>query len=140
MDWEDFRTGMAPFLWPARSLHGDLGSGTNTATNMVMTTDDYSSRCRRSAPAGSRWCAATISEARNAAVYLGPVPVFWWPYYHQDLNRNPNRFTFLAGDRGVFGPYLLTTYHWFWNDDLNGAHPCRRAHKPGFRGGAGFFV
>jgi LPS-assembly protein len=132
MDWQGFRTGMAPFFAAGESLHGDLGSKTNTATNVVVTTDDYAEPLQKIRARRVTLVAGDYVEARNAVVYLGPVPVFWWPYYHQDLTRSPNRFTFLVGDRGTFGPYLLTTYHWFLNEDLNGALHLDERTKRGF--------
>jgi len=46
--------------------------------------------------------------ARHVRVYLGKVPVFYWPKYTQDLKDKP-WLTFLPGRSKDFGVFLLTT-------------------------------
>ena len=50
----------------------------------------------------------------------GDVPVMYLPYYHRSLKRHPNFLEYTPGYRSRFGPYLLTSYNWYWNDRLDG--------------------
>ena len=77
-------------------------------------------------------------EAYNAVLYPGSIPVFYFPYYRHDLSHNPNHFTFLAGDRSVFGPYLLSTYEYTVNDQLSGAVHADWRERRGFGTGPDF--
>src|SRR5262249_45120445 len=71
-------------------------------------------------------------KARNATVYIGPVPIFYVPYWYQDLSRSPNRFNFLPGYSSTFGPFLLSTYDWQLSKELDGAVHGDWREKRGF--------
>ena len=78
------------------------------------------SHSREFVPSKSRSCLAKYFEARHATVYIGNVPVFYFPYYRRSLEKHENTFVFIPGYRSVFGPYLLSSYHWFLNEELSG--------------------
>jgi lipopolysaccharide assembly outer membrane protein LptD (OstA) len=59
-------------------------------------------------------------EARDAVLYVGHVPVFYFPYYSRSLDARANNFNFVPGYRNSWGPFILGTYTWFLNDQLDG--------------------
>jgi lipopolysaccharide assembly outer membrane protein LptD (OstA) len=58
--------------------------------------------------------------AHNATLYVGDVPIFYFPYYSRSLGPRANHFNFLPGYRSQYGPFLLTTYSWYLNEQLDG--------------------
>ncbi|MDB6021719.1 MAG: Organic solvent tolerance protein [Pedosphaera sp.] len=123
LDGKHFRMGQAPFYMAGDALHG-VGEGTNAVyqgTNAMVTTDDYSQpllkvRARRFVLVPGKYV-----EAHDATLYVGKVPVFYFPYYRRSLEQNQNGFSFLPGYRSLYGPYLLSTYNWVLNEQLRGA-------------------
>ncbi len=59
-------------------------------------------------------------EAYNAILYLGDIPVFYFPYYTRNLGKNANNFNFLPGYRSLFGPFILGSYTWYLAPELSG--------------------
>lgn len=61
-------------------------------------------------------------EMWNASVWLGPVPVLYFPYYRKDL-KSAGRWDFIPGYRSNLGAYLLTSYNYPITDNhsLRGA-------------------
>ena len=57
----------------------------------------------------------------NATLYLGNVPVFYFPYFRRSLRQHSNYWVIVPGYRSLDGPYLLTSYNWYWNERLGGA-------------------
>jgi lipopolysaccharide assembly outer membrane protein LptD (OstA) len=121
MDWGNFRAGETPFFTAGEALHAEGTNGVYSVTNALVTTDDYS-RPLETVHAGRMTIVpGKYVAARNAVLYAGDVPVFYFPYYHHDLTQSPDHFTFLPGYRGIFGPYLLSTYEYTVNNQLSGA-------------------
>jgi lipopolysaccharide assembly outer membrane protein LptD (OstA) len=117
-DW--FRMGKPPLFIQGEHLHG-TGGGTNgfyEATNATITTDEYDKPLQKVRAKRFVILPGKYVEARNATVYVGNVPVFYLPYYRRSLVENPNTFTFLPGYRSLYGPYLLSTYNWFINEQI----------------------
>jgi len=56
----------------------------------------------------------------------------------QSLVRDPNHFDFVPGYRSLYGPYLLTTYEWLWNDHLSGGYHLDYRERRGFGTGPDF--
>ncbi|HYV31300.1 MAG TPA: hypothetical protein VEO53_09375, partial [Candidatus Binatia bacterium] len=145
----EFRAGQPPYFLKGDALAGDQASQVYVLARGVVTTDDY-------AEPGYHLSAGTLSiapgdyiEAKNAVLYLGNTPVFWFPKWRRSLKRHPNHWILLPGYRSKYGPYLLTTYEWFWNDRIDGAvhvdgrqsrgpgvGPDLNYHLPGFGEGA----
>lgn len=120
MQTEQFRAGRPPVFAKGHGLHGNLTNHVYSATNAFVTTDDISQPAH-----GIRAREITIVpgqyvEARDATLYLGPVPVFYFPYYRRSLNKKANQFSFIPGYRSSYGPFLLGRYQWFLNDELDG--------------------
>ncbi len=117
---ENFKSGQAPFFVRGDLLVADQAAGVYVGANGLLTTDDY-------ANPGYSIRAKTLIvvpgeyiEARNATVYLDNVPVFYFPYYRRSLKLHPNNFVFTPGYRSIYGPYLLSSYNYYWNERLDG--------------------
>ena len=116
-------------------------TGTNavyTATNGFITTDDYSRPLQKIRAKQIKIVPGKYFEARNATFYVGNVPVFYFPYYRRSLEKHENTFVFIPGYRGTFGPYLLSSYHWFLNEELSGVVHADWYEKRGFGAGPDF--
>src|ERR1051325_54692 len=145
----EFRAGQPPYFLKGDALAGDQASQVYVLASGIVTTDDY-------AEPGYHLRAGTLSiapgdyiEAKNAVLYLGNTPVFWFPKWRRSLKRHPNHWVLVPGYRSKYGAYLLTTYEWFWNDRIDGAlhvdgrqtrgpgvGPDLNYHLPGFGEGA----
>ena len=55
----------------------------------------------------------------NVMLYIGRVPVFWYPYLYQSLNQDTS-FTFTPGYGSIYGAYLLTQYSFPLTDQIAG--------------------
>ena len=121
MDWTEFRAGEAPYFAAGKAMHAEGTNGAYSATNAFVTTDDYSQPLQEIRASEITVVPGKYLEAYNAVLYVGGVPVFYFPYLHRDLTHSPNHFSFLPGYRGSFGPYLLSSYDWTLNDEFNGA-------------------
>ncbi len=117
----NFKTGQPPFFVGAEAVVGDTKAGIYAAANGMLTTDDvakpgYSIRAKSIVVVPGEYI-----MARNAVLYLGKVPVFWFPYYRRSLVRHPNYWTLVPGYRSRDGAYLLSAYNWYWSERLDGA-------------------
>ncbi len=127
-----FRAGMAPFFATGMGLAGDKSNRTYSATNAMITTDDvtvpgYKIRGRSLTVVPGKYL-----EARDATLYLGDVPVFYFPYYRRSLERHPNNLVFTPGYRSLYGAFLLSTYNSSWNTNLATALHLDTRVKRGF--------
>jgi LPS-assembly protein len=118
---ESFRTGQNPFFLQGEVVAGEQKAGVYVGANSLVTTDDY-------ADPGYSVRAKTIVivpgeyiEARHATLHVGDVPVFYFPYYHRSLKQFPNSWTLVPGYRSAYGPFLLTSYNWYWGQQLGGS-------------------
>jgi LPS-assembly protein len=62
----------------------------------------------------------TRIKAYNVVFFLGPVPIFYFPYFTYDIERRTN-FDFLPGYSSLWGAYLLTAYNYRLNDYMHGS-------------------
>lgn len=120
MSAEKFRTGQRPYYLAGEALVGERTNNVYALADGYITTDD-------STKPGYRIRAKVVTvvpgeyiEARNATVLVGKVPVFWLPYMHKSLKGQPSRFMVTPGYRSAYGPFLLGTYHWYWEEKLEG--------------------
>jgi len=113
MQAEEFKLGNPPvFLSGQRALTLEP-VGTNrvySLTNAFVTTDDL-------AQPGYRIRARTVTVredrrivARDATLYLGDTPVFYYPYYTRRLGDHPVRWVLTPGFRSLYGGYLRAAY------------------------------
>ena len=87
----------------------------------IVTTDDNADPNYRIRARTITLVPGDYLECEDAVVYLGDVPVFWWPKLHRSLKRHPNHWIVAPGYRSKYGPYLLTTYEYYWSERLGGA-------------------
>ncbi|HYT60543.1 MAG TPA: LPS assembly protein LptD [Haliangiales bacterium] len=136
---EKFRTGRAPFYATGEGLAASRTNNTYTATNTFVTTDDvekpgFRVRARRLTIVPGKYFVA-----RDAVLYFGKVPVFYFPYYRRNFDRRQNSFEFTPGYRSSYGPYLLGAYNWYWEEKLYGALHADYRWKRGFGAGPDAF-
>ncbi len=124
MEGDKFRMGKSPGFVQGENLHGSGTSATNglyQGTNALITTDDYYEPLQKVRAQRFTIVPGKYIEAHNAILYIGSVPVFYFPYYRKSLKPEQNNFSFLPGYRSLYGPYLLSTYNWVFNETFRGA-------------------
>ncbi len=161
MQGEYFRTGISPFFAAGEGLRADLG-GTNqlpaqpgliipgaeggksalpsqshSATNAFVTTDDVEQPGYRVRAKSLKFVPGEVIEAKHATLYLGNVPVMYFPIYRRHLNRHPSYWAFEPGYRSLYGPYLLSTYHWAARTNLSADVRLDYRQRRGVAGGPG---
>jgi len=120
MEAKEFRTGKAPVFVAGEGLHGDVTNKVYITTNAIITTDDVAKPAIRIRAKYLKIIPGRRLEAHHGVLYVGPLPLFYFPYYSRDLSTSPNNFNFIPGFRTSFGPFLLSSYHWFLNPELDG--------------------
>jgi LPS-assembly protein len=130
-----FRTGKSPFYIQGDEVQANTTNHTYTAHRVYITTDSvthpiYYIQASRMVIVPGKYIAAW-----NAVLYADGIPLFYYPYFHHGLGSNGNTFTFLPGDDSLFGPYLLSTYVWHLNKDVDGRIHFDYREKRGFAGG-----
>jgi lipopolysaccharide assembly outer membrane protein LptD (OstA) len=118
---QQFRTGKPPVFIEGEGLHAEVTNNVLVATNSFITTDDVSKPAMRVRAKYIKIIPGKRVIARNAILYVGKVPIFYFPYYSRNLGPRANNFDFVPGYRSSFGPFLLSSYNWFLGDDLDGA-------------------
>lgn len=135
---DEFRTGYNPFYASGFALAGDGTNEVYTAYYGTLTTDDVEDPGYKIKAKSLTIVPGKYIEARGATVYLGAVPVFYWPYYKRHLDRHPNNIVLTPGYRSLDGPYLLTTYNWYASTNLDGSVHIDYRQKRGVGGGPDF--
>ena len=120
MEAEQFRTGKTPVFMEGEGLHGEITNQVYTATNAVITTDDVSEPAIKVRAKYIKIIPGEKVVAHSATLYVGGVPVFYFPYYSRNLGPRANNFNFVPGYRSSFGPFLLSSYHFFLDEELDG--------------------
>ena len=120
MSAEAFRTGRAPLFAAGKRLEGNQTNQTYTAMDAFITTDDIAEPAQSVRAKKIKIVPGKYFEAHHAFLYVGNVPVFYFPYYKRPLGRKANQFLIIPGYRSRFGPFALGTYTWFLNDQLDG--------------------
>ena len=117
----EFKTGERPFFVRGDAVVGDRQANVYVLANGLMTTDDYDKPGYSVRAKSVTIVPGEYVECRHAVLYLGNTPIFWVPRFHRNLKKHPNHFVFTPGYRSKYGPYLLTSYEWYWNERLDGA-------------------
>jgi len=120
MTAQQFRTGKWPVFVEGQGLHGEITNRVYVATNSFITTDDVARPAMRVRAQYIKIIPGKRVVARHAMLYIGNVPVFYFPYYSRNLGARADNFNFVPGYRSSFGPFLLSSYNWFLNDELDG--------------------
>ncbi|MFO1501850.1 MAG: LPS assembly protein LptD [Verrucomicrobiota bacterium] len=124
MSATEFRAGFPPFFAGGKNLASEPGEGTNrvyTAKEAYVTTDDTVDPGYRIRAKSLKIVPGKSITAQGATLYLGPMPIMYFPYFRRRLDGIPNNFTFTPGYRTRYGPFLRTAYNWRLNDYLAGA-------------------
>lgn len=111
---------MTPVFVQGRGLHGETTNNVYAATKAVITTDDVSEPAIKVRAKYIKIIPGQKVEAHNATLYLEGVPVFWFPYYSRNIGPHANNFDFVPGYRSYYGPFLLSRYTYYLNDELDG--------------------
>jgi lipopolysaccharide assembly outer membrane protein LptD (OstA) len=117
----DFKAGQPPFFIKGAALTGDQQAEVYVLAEGVVTTDDYAEPGYRIRAKSLTIAPGDYIEAEDAVLYLKDTPVFWFPKWRRSLKQHPNFWVFTPGYRSKYGPYLLSTYEWYWNERLSGA-------------------
>ncbi len=118
---EQFRTGQAPAFAAGSNLIGDVTNHTYVATDAMVTSDDIAKPLIKIRAKRIKIIPGRRIEAHQATLYIGNVPVFYFPFYSRNLTEHAGHFYFLPGYRTVFGPFLMSTYTWYLSEALDGA-------------------
>ena len=135
MKSEQFRTGKSPVFAAGSQINGDATNQIYSANNAFVTTDDVSDPFYRVRAKRIKVIAGKSVEMWNAILYLGEVPVFYFPYYKRNLGPHANNFTMTPGYRSRYGAYLLNTYTWFLGDVADGKLHLDYRERRGVGGG-----
>jgi lipopolysaccharide assembly outer membrane protein LptD (OstA) len=133
MQAEQFRTGKAPLFVGGEGLGNDpVNREAYTATNTVITTEDVVDPRIKIRAKSIRIIPGDKVVAKGAVLYVENIPVFWFPYYSQSLNARGSNFDFVPGYRGSYGAYLLSSYTWAINKELEAIAHVDYRTKRGF--------
>ena len=137
---EQFRTGRSPIFAQGQGLRGEGIGGEITnqvynATNAFITADDISEPAIRIRAKHIRIIPGKRIEATHATLWLGNVPVFYFPYYVRSLSDSGNNFNATPGYRSRYGPFILGTYNWVLNPYFDGELHLDYRQKRGVGGG-----
>ncbi|MDA7510394.1 LPS assembly protein LptD [Verrucomicrobia bacterium] len=112
MGAQDYRTGKPPYFAAGSSVQGASEAISYTATDTMVTTDDVKNPNHRIRAKKIKIVPGKYFSARNATVYLGKVPVMFFPYMKANLDRKGNHWSLTPGYRSRYGGYLLSTYQY----------------------------
>lgn len=121
MEAELFRTGKAPIFAEGVKLTADPSNQVYSAQGAFITTDDVSEPFTKLRAQSITIVPGQRITARHATMYVGGLPVFYFPVFTYSLKNDVNQFSFVPGYRSEYGPFLLTTYRWFFNEQVDGA-------------------
>jgi lipopolysaccharide assembly outer membrane protein LptD (OstA) len=121
MQAEQFRTGQAPMFAAGKGLNADVTNHTYVASDATITSEDIAQPLIKVRAKRIKIIPNKKLEAHQATLYVGSVPIFYFPYYSRNLTEHASHYSFLPGYRTAFGPFLLATYTWWLNEALDGA-------------------
>lgn len=117
---QQFRTGETPVFAAGDGLHGDRTNQVYAATNAVLTTDDVARPAFKVKASRIVIIPGKRIRAYGATLYVGEVPLFYFPYFSRAIGEHSNHFNFTPGYRSLYGPFLLGSYTWSYSDELDG--------------------
>lgn len=115
-----FRTGRTPVFTEGQNLQGDITNRVYSAKDGYVTTDDVSEPAFKVRASRIKIVPGQYVEAHNAVLVVDGVPAFYFPYYRRNLGERANNFTLTPGYRSRYGPFVLGSYAWYLNDQLDG--------------------
>ena len=130
MEASQFRTGKSPVFTEGESLGAESREGKNadnnltnkiyTARNAYLTTDDNAKPFEKIRARSITIIPGDRIIARDAILYLGKMPVFYFPYYSRRIDPQANHIDFVPGYRSSYGAYLLSSYNWYLDRHIDG--------------------
>src|SRR5436190_2517853 len=121
MEAQQFRTGKPPVFASGEGLSADVTNHIFTGTNAFITLDDIANPEIKVRAKYIKIIPGQKIVARQATLLVGDVPVFYFPFFTRNIGPRANNFNFIPGYRTSFGPFVLGSYHFFLNEELNGA-------------------
>ena len=118
---QQFRTGQAPMFAEGQGLSADISNHLYTATDAMITSEDVANPLIKVRARRIKLIPGRKIEAHDAVLYVGSIPVFYFPFYSRNLTEHAGHFNFLPGYRTAYGPFLLSTYTFWVNESLDGA-------------------
>jgi lipopolysaccharide assembly outer membrane protein LptD (OstA) len=116
---DTFKSVQEPFVLAGSHMTA-TSNNVYTATNAIVSTDDYARPAYRIHAKTIIISPGEYFEAHHATLYWGNTPVFYFPYYRRSLGQHPNNWEFVPGYRSIYGPYLLSAYNWYGNGMVDG--------------------
>lgn len=138
MKAEEFKVGQAPYYAGGFGLNADRTNAVYSSYFSYITTDDLAEPFYRIRAKTLVIIPDDSFQATDATVYIGKVPVMYWPRYRRTLKRHPNNWVLVPGYRSLYGPYLLSSYNWYLNEKLSGAVNLDYRQKRGVGAGPDF--
>jgi hypothetical protein len=116
----EFRTGRPPDFAAGEAMSGDLNQKVYTGGQVYATGDDFSDPSVRVQASRVVLMPGKSVEMWNAVVWVKGVPVFYFPYYKRNLGQHANNLNLLPGYRSSYGGFVLGTYTWYLDDNVDG--------------------
>lgn len=136
---ETFRMGRTPFFVSGMTLEAKMDENEYVIGDGFVTTDDLAEPGHRIRAKRLTLVPGEYVEARGATVYMGKVPVFYWPRYRRTFEGSTSSFDFVPGYRSIFGAYLETDYNFtLVPQKVKGTLNFDWRSKRGYGGGADF--
>lgn len=129
---EKFRAGVHPIYIEGEGLEGNFQERSMSVTNAFVTTDDVKNPNYRIQGKEFRVRAGKTIEARHVRLYFGGTPAVYLPYYHRNLERHRTYWRFTPGYRSLWGPHLLSSFHFPVTTNIAGAVNLDLYQKRGF--------
>ena len=118
---DGFRLGQSPIFASGKQLSGGQTNSVQIATDALLTTDDLAEPSYYVKARSITITDRKTFTAKDAVLYLGRTPVMYFPSYTRSLERHPNFWTVTPGYRSLYGPFALTSYHYFWSTNIETA-------------------
>ncbi len=116
---QTFKTGTPPVFVSGMSLGAGIAENTYSATNVVITTDDVSEPSYFVRARKIEMVPGKTLEAEGATLYVGGIPVMYFPVYKRSLERHTHYFASTPGYRSRWGPFALNSYHWLPTENMD---------------------
>lgn len=133
-----FKSSRTGFYVSGEGLTGNQTNKTYTGTRIRVTTDDYADPAYEIRARKFTLVPGEYYEAESATIYLGDVPVGFFPRYRRSLKGHSNYWVLTPGYRSLYGPYLLSSYHWGGNTNWDAGMHFDLRQRRGLAGGPEF--
>jgi LPS-assembly protein len=118
LNMADFTGESLPFRFAGASL-STLGPNAYLVKDGVFTTSDSSKPDYTIRAKTVRIYPKDRIVFSNVSLWIGRVPIFWYPYLYQSLNQD-QAFTFTPGYASTFGAYLFTQFSFPVGTEIEG--------------------